>query len=407
MMTQKHHNDKKSSKKMQLRFVTLFPRIENFHFSKDVAMIPYAMQKYYGYSSSIVLYKNQEYKSFNQTTPGLHKLYFPLKKFNSNLNNILFLIKHSRQIDILHLYHIHQISTFICIFVYKLTNKNGIVYIHLDASHIVSKQDYLKTSGGMLKKVLKKAYVESLGFIINKIVLTRNNLQSILFGIQNKSEEKRLRRIFPFRNIVYSPNAYVGPTDVKRPTHKKNTILFAGRLNDIQHKRVDLLVKAFCSISNKIPRYELKLLGQTDKKTQELLMDIINSTNPASRIAFAKPISNRTKLQEAYEQAKICCYPSDSEGFPLAPLEALYGGCLLVTSDIPCYTDITENGHYGLLFQKGNVKDLADKLLAAVNDINKQKYVQENGRNYIEHHFSYPNVLSQVNTWIKEYYDKK
>ena len=48
----------------KIRFTTMFPLIENIHLVKDVGMIPYSMKKYFNYDSSIVTYKNLEYKYF-------------------------------------------------------------------------------------------------------------------------------------------------------------------------------------------------------------------------------------------------------------------------------------------------------------------------------------------------------
>ena len=67
--------------------------------------------------------------------------------------------------------------------------------------------------------------------------------------------------------------------------------------------------------------------------------------------------------EELYSNAYLFVLPSDLEGMPLCLLEAMsYGNCV-ITSDIEeCYNVIHDNG---IVFRKGDVDDLAQKLTYA------------------------------------------
>ena len=60
--------------------------------------------------------------------------------------------------------------------------------------------------------------------------------------------------------------------------------------------------------------------------------------------------------------------PSESESFPNALLEAMACGCCAIGSRIGGIPELIEDGESGLLFQSGNIEELADKLRLVVDD---------------------------------------
>jgi hypothetical protein len=114
-------------------FVTIFSGAENVHLTKDVGMIPYIMDKDYGYDTSIVCFKNGEYPNLQ---PGM-KLSF-LHGFAKNkiqrIRIVLnYLLKNSKRIDVLNLFHVTLLTVF-CSLVYKIINRKGCLYIKMDCS---------------------------------------------------------------------------------------------------------------------------------------------------------------------------------------------------------------------------------------------------------------------------------
>ncbi|MBR2658327.1 glycosyltransferase [Candidatus Saccharibacteria bacterium] len=381
------------AKSQRKRFVTLFPRIEGFHLSKDVGMIPYAMQKYYDYNSGIVVYKGKDYSGFYNYVYGVSKLYFPLKKFNSIANCILFLLKSAKDIDVLHLYHIHVNSTFACVALYLMLNKKGLIYIHLDSGSSFNKDDVLS----IRKKPIKS-------FIMKRIVFNKKNKKRILFGGQNMDEIRRLNGAFPFQNIRYVPNGYEDSFNDKynmEDCKKENVILFVGRANDVKQKRIDLLLAAFIKVKDKIPQYKLRIVGEVSPHQREEIKKLSIKNDLKDRIEIVGHVSDRRKLMKEYSIAKILCLPSDFESFGLVLLEALDHGCLIVGSNIPTTTSIVGEDKYGYLFNAGDAEDLALKLCLACSDNMKMKYVQENGKKYVMRNYSYKKILKVVDDWIR------
>ena len=76
-------------------------------------------------------------------------------------------------------------------------------------------------------------------------------------------------------------------------------------------------------------------------------------------------MENHRKIEELYSNAYIYTLPSDLEGMPLSLLEAMsYGNCCLVSDIEECSSVVEQNA---IIFRKGNIKDLKEKLQDAID----------------------------------------
>lgn len=381
--------------KDKICFVTMFPRIENIHLIKDVGMIPYSMKKYYGFNSKIVIYKNGNYPYLNEDTFNLPYLTFPLKKFNSKINCILFLIKNAKKIDVLNLFHISQKTTWVSILVYFFMNHNGLVYVHMDSNLSIGGLDFLGINNKKIKTKIKV-------FLLKKFIFTKKNISKILFGVQNKNGASILNNIFPFQNIKYIPDGYeeLSRDDRNIEVKKENTIIFVGRVGT-QQKRTDILLDGFIKAYKHISNWKLKIIGPIEENFYSKI-EIYRDKYPKEfeSIEFTGPIMNREKLKLEYKKAKIFCLPSDYESFGLVLVEALYNGCTIISSDILSSIEILEDEKYGYLFRTGDSDSLCDIIIKTCRDKDKIKFVSNNGCKYIVSKYSYNVALKPLSEWI-------
>lgn len=373
----------------------MFPRMENIHLVKDVGMIPYCMNKYYNYESSIVTYHNLEYDYFKSDVKSLLQDYFPLNKFNSKINCVLFLMRKSKKIDVLHLYHITQKTTIVSIPVYLFFNRKGLIYIHMDKTIDDGQTDVCNLAGKSFKKLIKR-------FIYKHIVFSKKNRKRILFGTQEKCAIGILKNQFPFDNIEYIPNAYEDTIDEKVDFEKENTILFVGRVGSLQ-KRTDVLLEGFKKAFPKLNGWKLKVIGPIEENFNSYIENFIRK-NPQLKenIEFKGPLLDRKKLKEEYSKAKIFCLTSDFESFGLVTIEALANGCTIVSSDIPVSSEIIQKNKFGKLFECGNSDKLAQALIDVCHDEKKQEYVKKNHEQYVKSNYSYELTLKPLNKWINK-----
>ena len=122
------------------RWVTIFPECKNFHLIKDVGYIPYIMHKKFGFNSSILTFKEDNYDYTKSYLNGL-KMEFLDKKYKSDkLAIVVYLIKNSKNIDVISLFHLKP-KHLLYIFIYKMLNKNGKAYLKLDANETIKDID--------------------------------------------------------------------------------------------------------------------------------------------------------------------------------------------------------------------------------------------------------------------------
>lgn len=374
-------------------FVTFLPGIQNIHLVKDVGMIPSSLNKNYGYDSKIVVYKNREYPYFETDVKNLKKELFPLKyrKHNLTLNSILYLVKNSKKIDILHLYHPGNMKIRLYAYIFLTLNRKGLVYIHMDENTRDNYDDIFGINKNNFKSKLKR-------FMFEKFTFKKKNRQRILFGLQNDHGVKELKGEFPFDNIEYISNAYEDTTTTNYETERENIILFVGRVGNIQ-KRTDILLEGFKKASLK--NWKLRLVGPIEDEFNNYL-DKIKNEDWFKNVEIVGPIYDRVELKKEYNKAKIFCLTSDYESFGLVTVEALANGCTIVSSDIIASKEIINNGEFGTLFRCGDSDDLANKLVETCNNNKLQEYVQKNSKKYVDKKFSYKTTLKPLDKWIKE-----
>ena len=69
---------------------------------------------------------------------------------------------------------------------------------------------------------------------------------------------------------------------------------------------------------------------------------------------------------------------------PLKPLEAMAQGRLMVASDVGGHKELIEDGKTGVLFQAGNVRDLAGKVVGLLQNEQSWDSMKKNGRQFVE-----------------------
>lgn len=133
-----------------------------------------------------------------------------------------------------------------------------------------------------------------------------------------------------------------------------------------KEKDQDTLIKAL----NFLPKdkFELWLIGDGERK--ELLKTLVHSKGLQNNVVFW---GIRNDVPSILKSADIIVMSSHYEGLSLSNLEGMASGKPLVASNVDGLREVTQN--YGLLFEHGNSKDLADKITLLANDKNLYREV--------------------------------
>lgn len=109
------------------------------------------------------------------------------------------------------------------------------------------------------------------------------------------------------------------------------------------------------------PYYKLLLVGDGEQKSD--CETLVKTLNLQARVKF---LGVRTDTDKLLKTSDIVVQSSHWEGFGLAAVEGMAAGKPIIASDVDGLNNIVDN--YGLLFEQGNEKDLAAKILKLEND---------------------------------------
>lgn len=155
-------------------------------------------------------------------------------------------------------------------------------------------------------------------------------------------------------------------------------ILFVGPLSDAYRwKGVDVLWHALDQVVERVPDVRLRLVGTGDR------VDEFHAR--AKRASFDVELSGRVaedKLVDAYRRAAVTVLPSttDAESFGMVLAEANACGRPVVASRVGGVPGFVRDGENGLLATPGDAADLADRIVAVLQDPDRARAMGAAGR---------------------------
>jgi phosphatidylinositol alpha-mannosyltransferase len=141
------------------------------------------------------------------------------------------------------------------------------------------------------------------------------------------------------------------------------TIGFIGRFSE-PRKGLNILLEALPKIALALPDIRLLVAGPGEG------LEAMAGVNPVlrSRITFLGRIDDEAKASLLKSISVYVAPNTGGESFGIILTEAMASGVPIVASDIPAFSQLLEDGKYGLLFESENSSDLAEKLIRLLKD---------------------------------------
>lgn len=171
----------------------------------------------------------------------------------------------------------------------------------------------------------------------------------------------------------------------------------------VKWKRQIDIIKAVALLDNEFNNIKLLIIG-----TGEMENELKNEAEKVkkNKIIFLGFI-NPTELVKYYAATNLYVHPSEVEPHSVAISEAIYMGCPVLISD-KCGSygpnDDVQNGYNGLVFQCGNINDLANKIKYLILNNNLLTYFEMNSRKYainsqsLAHYTGFKKILNFINS---------
>jgi glycosyltransferase involved in cell wall biosynthesis len=135
-------------------------------------------------------------------------------------------------------------------------------------------------------------------------------------------------------------------------------LIYSGRLVSV--KRVDLLIKAFATVSNVRPLWDLIIVGDGPLRSS---LEASVPKEVIDRITWTGFVGDAVSLAALYRCADVLVLPSDNEPWGIVVTEAAAGLALVCTSVVGAAADLLEDGVNGRIVPPGSDSALADALV--------------------------------------------
>lgn len=140
-------------------------------------------------------------------------------------------------------------------------------------------------------------------------------------------------------------------------------ILYVGRLQ--YYKSVDVLIQATKKIIKRVPKAQILIAGDGDKKQE--LESLAVSLGVDKKIIFLGKVSESEKVK-LYQKAWVFVNPSLKEGWGITSIEANACGTPVVASNVPGLKDSVNDSQTGNLVDYGDADELANKVVSLVRN---------------------------------------
>ncbi|MEO8592825.1 MAG: glycosyltransferase family 4 protein [Candidatus Solibacter sp.] len=191
------------------------------------------------------------------------------------------------------------------------------------------------------------------------------------------------------------------PPKIETSERSPTRVVFAGTLT--RKKGILQLIKAWPLVLEQRPDAELHVYGK-DGGTDERQLRKMLSERDSNSVHFYGHIRTE-ELRNVYRTARLAVFPSYTEAFALAPIEAMAEACPVIYSKLHSGPELITHGHDGFLVDPDDLRALSDDILGLLNDDELACRLGRRGRERAEARFSPGPVVERNRRYYQECID--
>lgn len=152
---------------------------------------------------------------------------------------------------------------------------------------------------------------------------------------------------------------------------------YFGRIK--KYKSIEHLLQAFAIVINEYPDIKLIIIGDGDNRNN--LQNLSKELKIDKNVEFTGFVDEATKVN-LLQQMWFLVNTSSKEGWGLTVIEANACKTPVIASNVPGLKDSVKDGETGLLYEYGNIQELAAKIKLLVDDNSLRQKLSANAYNW-------------------------
>ncbi len=171
-------------------------------------------------------------------------------------------------------------------------------------------------------------------------------------------------------------------------------LIWTGRLDPV--KGLDTLLKAM-TLPPMPPQARLVLVGEGDYRPS--IERLIAESGLTGRVVM---LGERGDVPELLKAADLYVFPSRTEGYPNALLEAMAAGLPVVATAVAGCRDIVVDGQTGVLVPYGSAEALSGAVAGLISDVSRAVRMARSGQEWVRRH---ADIAVVAERWQRFYED--
>jgi glycosyltransferase involved in cell wall biosynthesis len=169
--------------------------------------------------------------------------------------------------------------------------------------------------------------------------------------------------------------------------------LHVGRLVPVKGQR-DMIL-AFKEFLPACPQAVLHIAG--DGPARESLSALVNELGLQNNVVL---LGNRSDVPQLLNEYDCFIFPSHSEGFGAATLEAMFAGLPVLVSDIPAHKEIIAHMQTGYFFETGSVQSITQALLWYRDNLEVARGMAVKANEHARQHFELSTIAAKMENYL-------
>lgn len=161
-------------------------------------------------------------------------------------------------------------------------------------------------------------------------------------------------------------------------------------------KGVEDVLKALGIVAKKYPDVRLELIGHVDVKYKKVLNEIMLSANIGNNVVFKGHYEEIEDMYYQVQKSKFMILPGITAGFNTTVREGMMMKMPIIMYETPVSVKINEMEESLLCAKMQDVNDLANKMIFAMENMDKMSSIAENAYNYAMKNYSSQAVTEQL-----------